>query len=56
MAHPRHQRRPHRPGPLSMVLGGIGELLITSGLVIALFLVWQLWWTGIAAHEKAQAV
>ena len=35
-------------------LTGIGELLITAGLVVALFLCWQLWWTGIDAQEKAQ--
>ena len=56
MAHPRHQRRPHRPGPLSMVLRGIGVLLITSGLVIALLLVSPLWWTGLPAHDPAPAV
>ncbi len=37
-------------------LTGIGELLITAGLVVALFLVWQLWWTGIDANASAQAV
>ena len=28
---------------------GLGELLITLGLVLLLFLVWQLWWTDVAA-------
>ncbi|MGK2349002.1 class E sortase [Actinomyces sp. W5033] len=37
-------------------MGGVGELLITGGLVIALFLVWQLWWTGIDAVDRATAV
>lgn len=37
-------------------LTGIGELLITAGLVVALFLCWQLWWTGIDANASAQAV
>jgi len=37
-------------------LTGIGELLITAGLVVALFLCWQLWWTSIDANASAQAV
>ena len=37
-------------------LTGIGELLITAGLVVALFLCWQLWWTGIDANASAKAV
>jgi sortase A len=28
---------------------GVGELLVTLGLVLLLFLVWQLWWTDVAA-------
>jgi len=36
-------------------LTGIGELLITAGLVVALFLCWQLWWTGIDANASATA-
>lgn len=28
---------------------GLGELLITLGLVLLLFVVWQLWWTDVAA-------
>ncbi len=28
---------------------GVGDLLITLGLVLLLFLVWQLWWTDVAA-------
>lgn len=28
---------------------GLGELLITLGLVLLLFVAWQLWWTDIAA-------
>ncbi len=31
------------------VVGVVGELLITAGLVVALFLAWQLWWTDVAA-------
>jgi sortase A len=37
------------------LLGG-GELLITAGVVVAMFVVWQLWWTDVlAGHETDRA-
>lgn len=42
------------PEPLGCVRGTVrtfGELCITAGLVLILFVVWQLWWTDIAANE-----
>lgn len=36
--------------PLS-VLGVTGEILITVGIVILLFVVWQLWWTDVLARR-----
>ena len=53
---PRHCRaRPPRGRRIvDSIIHGVGELLITGGLVVALFLVWQLWWTGIDAQKKAQ--
>ncbi|MDO4242772.1 MAG: class E sortase [Actinomyces sp.] len=38
---------------IDVVVTSVGELLITAGLIVALFLVWQLWWTGIDATAKA---
>lgn len=38
---PRQRRR-----LLSAFLGVVGELLITVGLFLLLFIVWQLWWTS----------
>lgn len=35
-------------------LGVLGELLITVGLLLLAFLVWQLWWTDVAGN-RAQA-
>ena len=35
--------------PARRAVGVVGELLITAGLVVALFLAWQLWWTDVAA-------
>lgn len=34
----------------------LGELLITLGLVVLLFLVWLLWWTTMMANRDADAV
>lgn len=39
------------------VLGGIGDLLLTLGVLLGLFLVWQLWWTDVlGARAQAQVV
>jgi sortase A len=48
--------RPSRPRPslASRVIGVVGELLITLGVVVLLFVGWQLWWTDITA-DRAQA-
>lgn len=38
-------------------VGVLGELMITAGAVIGLFLVWQFWWTDVAASgEQAEKV
>lgn len=36
-----------------MIIGGIGEILMTLGIFLLLFVVWELWWTNFDA-EKAQ--
>ena len=46
------QRRPR--GPLGWTVQIVGELLITLGIILVLFVVWQLWWTNIEA-DRAQA-
>lgn len=43
----REPRR--RPGVGSVLLGFFGELLITAGVLLALFVAWQLWWTDVEA-------
>jgi len=35
------------------ITGVVGELLITAGVVVGLFVVWQLWWTDVVG-ERAQ--
>lgn len=32
----------------------LGELLITAGVVLLLFVVWELWWTNLAANNAQQ--
>ena len=52
----RAQHRKQKPErqPLGVVRGTIrtfGELCITAGLIMILFVVWQLWWTDIEANR-----
>ncbi|GHI06373.1 hypothetical protein AQI88_18700 [Streptomyces cellostaticus] len=46
---------PHRrrPGRIAMAVSVFGELLITVGLLLALFVVYSLWWTNVIADRKA---
>ncbi|WP_455951733.1 class E sortase [Arcanobacterium haemolyticum] len=52
---PESQSQPKPPHKkrniLSAIIGVIGELLITFGLIVAGFIVWQLWWTSILANQ-----
>lgn len=42
---------------LAAALGLLGELLITAGVLLGLFVVWQLWWTDVVAErEQAEIV
>ena len=43
-----------RPAILAAVVGVTGELLITFGVLLGLFVVWQLWWTDVIA-DRIQA-
>lgn len=38
-------------GPVQWAIQIFGELLITVGLILILFVAWQLWWTNIAANQ-----
>lgn len=51
MMAPRH-RSARRPGFLSGALGVVGELLLTVGALMLLFLIWQLWWTDVMADRE----
>ncbi|MFG2876097.1 class E sortase [Streptomyces sp. NPDC048337] len=56
-----HRRRPAAaaPPPHRSVLAGflslLGELLITVGLVLGLFVAYSLWWTNVLADKQASA-
>lgn len=55
----RRSRASHRAsgGALSAVIGVLGELLLTAGVLLLLFLCWQLWWTDVVAdREQADIV
>lgn len=41
------------PGPLARAVSVLGELLITAGLVLGLFVVYSLWWTNVVADRAA---
>lgn len=46
-----------KPSAPTRVLGVVGELLITAGVIIILFVVWQIWWTDvIAGREQSRVV
>ncbi|MFF6875013.1 class E sortase [Streptomyces sp. NPDC012474] len=42
-----------RPGPVALAVSFFGELLITAGLVLGLFVVYSLWWTNVVADRAA---
>ncbi|MBS2961943.1 class E sortase [Actinocrinis puniceicyclus] len=41
-------------GRWARALGGLGEVLITLGLVIALYAVYELWWSNITAGQETR--
>ncbi|WP_018142797.1 class E sortase [Alloscardovia criceti] len=49
----RSRRKSRGPGVFNSILGIVGEILIIFAVVSALYIVWQLWWTGVEA-EKTQ--
>lgn len=49
----RRRQKPEREplGPVRGTIRTFGELCITAGMVLILFVVWQLWWTDIEANR-----
>nr|WP_115728298.1 class E sortase [Actinomyces culturomici] len=57
MTRAAHARRRAKPSVGAVILGVVGELLITAALVLAGFAFWQLYWTSFKVEgPRAQAV
>jgi sortase A len=55
--HTSHRTRGRSGGgAVSAVFGGLGELLITIGVIFGLFVVWQLWWTTVQSSAAAETL
>lgn len=54
----RKQQKPEREplGPVRGTIRTFGELCITAGMVLILFVVWQLWWTDIEANRDNEVL
>ena len=44
-----------RPGIFFRLVGWFGEVLITLGLLLFLFVAWQLWWTDVESNRIQNA-
>ncbi|MFF5472521.1 class E sortase [Streptomyces achromogenes] len=49
----RRQARLRKPSPATLASRAIGELFITTGVLMLLFVTYQLWWTNVRAHAQA---
>ncbi|MER7837261.1 class E sortase [Streptomyces sp. NPDC096040] len=49
----RRQARLSKPGPAVVASRAIGEVFITTGVLMLLFVTYQLWWTNVRAHAQA---
>ncbi|MGA5262649.1 class E sortase [Streptomyces griseoincarnatus] len=49
----RRQARARKPGPAVMASRAIGEVFITTGVLMLLFVTYQLWWTNVRAQAQA---
>ncbi|MFE9836143.1 class E sortase [Streptomyces sp. NPDC005551] len=49
----RRAARAQRPGAAVVVSRVIGEVFITTGVLMLLFVTYQLWWSNIRAHQQA---
>ncbi|WP_225832627.1 class E sortase [Streptomyces sp. NK08204] len=49
----RRQARLRKPSPATVASRVIGEVFITTGVLMLLFVTYQLWWTNVRAHAQA---
>jgi sortase A len=38
------------------IVGWVGELLVTAGVLLLLFVAWQLWWTDVIANREQSSI
>ncbi|MFD5630380.1 class E sortase [Streptomyces sp. NPDC127072] len=49
----RRAERARKPGAAVVVSRVIGEVFITTGVLMLLFVTYQLWWSNVRAHQQA---
>ncbi|MFJ8634964.1 class E sortase [Streptomyces sp. NPDC093568] len=49
----RRQARARKASPATVASRAIGEVFITTGVLMLLFVSYQLWWTNVRAHAQA---
>ncbi|WP_320775513.1 class E sortase [Streptomyces sp. CRN 30] len=49
----RRLARARKPGAAVIASRAVGELFITTGVLLLLFVTYQLWWTNVRAHAQA---
>ncbi|MFE7273357.1 class E sortase [Streptomyces sp. NPDC057623] len=49
----RRQAKARKPSPGVLASRAIGEMFITTGVLMLLFVSYQLWWTNVRAHAQA---
>jgi sortase A len=49
----RRRQRARKPSPAVVASRAIGEVFITTGVLMLLFVTYQLWWTNVRAHAQA---
>ncbi|MFI0188031.1 class E sortase [Streptomyces sp. NPDC017082] len=49
----RRQARLRKPSPATLASRAVGEVFITTGVLMLLFVTYQLWWTNVRAHAQA---
>jgi sortase A len=52
----RRRRARSRGLRVADAIGVAGEVLVTLGVLLGLFVVWQLWWTDVPAHAEQRAI
>lgn len=49
----RRRERARKPSPAVVASRAVGEVFITTGVLMLLFVTYQLWWTNVRAHAQA---